>query len=176
MQDIYIESERLINELKATFGAVSRGSGVTLHEAEVIDDYGSDDERASARLMDTDNSWTELPEELISDHPSVLGFLDTDGFRYYLPAYLTFALSDLVQWDGPSPNLSSISAIMSLVPVDGEPRWRERDLKRYGSFSAEESRVICRVLRFVASNIPWLSGRASEALSGYWGQFCEANG
>src|SRR5678815_5091502 len=100
MPDIYIESQRLIDELKATFGSVSRGTGVTLHEAEVIDDYGSDDERAAARLLDTDNSWIELPDELIADHPSILCFLDTDGFRYYLPGYLTFALGDLVQWDG----------------------------------------------------------------------------
>jgi len=169
MPDIYIESQRLIDELKATFASVSRGTGVTLHEAEVIDDYGSDAEREAARKLDTDNSWTELSHELIAAHPSVLSFLDVQGLRYYLPAYLTFALQDLVEWDGPTPNVSSALVISHLVVSE---EFREHQLERFRSFSAAESEVICSVLRFVAANFSWLSNDAQEALSAYWGKFC----
>ena len=167
--DSYLEAQQLIAKVKATFGGITRGAGVTLHEAEVIDDYGTDAERAAARQPDTDNSWTELSDELIATHPHILSFLDVQGLRYYLPAHLTFVLKDLVQWDGPTPNVSSALAISHLVVSQN---FKEHQKERFRSFSTEESEVICRVLRFVAANFSWLSNDAEQALSAYWGQFC----
>ena len=47
--DVESLRERIIDQIRLAFAHVSREDGVTLHEAKVIDDYGSADERIAAR-------------------------------------------------------------------------------------------------------------------------------
>ncbi len=51
-----LEPQAVIAAIRASFADVPR-HGVSLHEASVIDAYGSADERAAARLLDTDTHW-----------------------------------------------------------------------------------------------------------------------
>jgi len=79
----------LIEEIIAAFDGVSREGGVSMSEAEVIDDYGSDEERTAARLSDTDTRWQDVTDEQLgSNWP--LSFFDPIGFRYYIPAYMIY--------------------------------------------------------------------------------------
>ena len=81
----------LIEEIVAAFDGVSREGGVSMSEAEVIDDYGSDEERATARLSDTEARWQDVPDEQLAlNWP--FHFFDPIGFRYYTPAYLVYYL------------------------------------------------------------------------------------
>lgn len=86
-----IERERLLllDEIHSAFKDVSREGGVSWSESDVIDDYGSDEERASARALDKDASWTQLVDDpKWNPEPGIGGFsfMDAIGFRYYLPA------------------------------------------------------------------------------------------
>lgn len=72
----------LIEAIIEAFDGVSRGNGVTLHEAMVIDDYGSPAERAAARAQDTEDKWQDVPEDDIRFSDAVLSFLDAKGFHY----------------------------------------------------------------------------------------------
>ncbi len=85
----------LIEEITAAFANVSREDGVTLHEATVIDDYGSLEERAEARKRDAEDKWQDVPDEDIRRTDAVLNFLDEKGFRYYIPAYMVWYLRNL---------------------------------------------------------------------------------
>jgi hypothetical protein len=58
-------ADSIIAEIRRAFRAVSRADGVTLHEALVIDNYGSDAERSAARRPDTDCQWQDVPEHPI---------------------------------------------------------------------------------------------------------------
>src|SRR5690349_23011941 len=83
------ERDRLVEEIKAAFANVTREGGISWSESDVVDAYGSKDQRARAREIDRDLSWTELvDDESWEDSPGVGGwsFLDAIGFRYYLPA------------------------------------------------------------------------------------------
>lgn len=82
-------SRAILEEIKRVFGDIRRGTGVTLHETGVIDDHGSDEEREQARRKDTDKHWWEVPDEWIEQNVG-LSFLDDAGFRYYLPAYMSY--------------------------------------------------------------------------------------
>jgi hypothetical protein len=82
-------SRAVLDEIKRVFSEVRRGSGITLHETTVIDDHGSVEEREQARLKDTDHHWWDVPDEWIEKNPG-LSFLDEAGFRYYLPAYMSY--------------------------------------------------------------------------------------
>ena len=89
----------LIDNITTVFDGVSRRNGVTLHEAMVIDDYGSPAERAEARAQDTENRWQDVPEDDIRFSDAVLSFLDTLGFHYYLPAYMVWYLGHIDNTD-----------------------------------------------------------------------------
>ncbi len=91
----------LIEEITVAFDGVSREDGVTLHEATVIDDYGSPAERAEAWALDTENIWQDVPEADIRLTDAVLSFLDPKGFHYYIPAYMIWYLRNI---DNEDPN------------------------------------------------------------------------
>ena len=88
--DVESLRERIIDQIRLAFAHVSREDGVTLHEAKVIDDYGSADERIAARVLDLDSHWQDVPDHLIEEHQETLCFVDPKGFRYYLPAYMVW--------------------------------------------------------------------------------------
>ncbi len=77
-----------------TGSEVRRGDGVSLHETEIIDSYGSMRERKKALKLDTDQHWWEVKDEWIEGFGGVGGpsFLDDKGFTYYLPAYMSYWL------------------------------------------------------------------------------------
>ncbi len=82
-------------EIYAAFNGVTRQGGVSWTETGVLDDYGSDEERADAREQDQEATWHELLENP-DWSPSVgwggFSFLDSIGFRYYLAPAMILAL------------------------------------------------------------------------------------
>lgn len=81
-----------VKQIVNAFAEVSLGNGVSLREADVIDDYGTLNERAAAREQDELDDWQWIPDEYIENHSSVLCFMDDQGLRFHLPAYMRFAL------------------------------------------------------------------------------------
>lgn len=110
-----------------------RGDGVTLHETEVIDMYGSKAQRRTARKKDTDQRWWDVRDEWIESFGGAggLSFFDDAGFRYYLPAYMSYFLRHREEPNGLTYHLS------------GE--WRDFDL----IFSPAQKVTIVRFLEFV---------------------------
>jgi hypothetical protein len=91
-----LDQQRAVeNEIREAFKGVSRAGGVSWNEAEVIDGYGTDSERAAARASDTDQSWEELVDDANWDGDRTYGafnFLDSIGYRYYIaPAMIQCA-------------------------------------------------------------------------------------
>jgi hypothetical protein len=161
--------EQIIKEIHQAFAHVSRGNGVTLHEAEVIDDYGSPGERKSARALDLDERWQDVPDHLIEDHHDTLCFVDPKGFCYYLPAYMVWALRNYKTSD----SLSSDHPIYSLM-LDGDSSMREWHLNRFKRFDNQQAKAICRFLRFMSKDEDHADAVAArKALDQYWGRFCE---
>ncbi|MEI7985438.1 MAG: DUF6714 family protein [Armatimonadota bacterium] len=80
--------EELIVKLNSLFRHVTRSGGVSWIEAEVIDGYGSKEERVKARASETDQNWMDvaLDTKRWENNWGPWGFLDDIGFRYYLVA------------------------------------------------------------------------------------------
>lgn len=160
----------LLQKIERVFRNVSREGGVTLHEAEVIDNCGSDKERRQARSKDTDARWQDLPDKLIERHYSILSFLDTKGFRYYLPAYMRWSLKHFQVSDSATSDFT----IYALAP-HGKGKFSNTDCERFATFTPEQCVVICQFLRFMAT---LSDGKADEAaaqnaLDAHWGQYCK---
>jgi hypothetical protein len=163
--------EGIVGEIRRAFGHVSRGDGVTLHEATVIDDYGSDEERAVARALDPDLDWQDVPDHLIEEHQETLCFVDVKGFCYYLPAYMVWALR---HYDGNSNSFSLDHSIYSLMSSEHK-ELREWQSERFSAFKDQQAKAICRFLRFMALQEDFVDTKAArEAIDAYWGRFCEA--
>jgi hypothetical protein len=164
-------AEAIIGEIRRAFSHLSRDDGITLHEALVIDNYGSDTERAAARELDNDYRWEDVPHQLIQDNDSVLCFADPKGFRYYLPAYMIWSLRNYET----SETFSHNHPICSLA-IRGSGNMRQQQLERFAIFNNEQARAICRFLRFMAQEDEDLvcADEARRALDAYWSKFCDA--
>lgn len=87
----------LIDLIADAFNGVILEDGISLHETEVIDGYGSPEEATSARQHDSLDNWQALLNRPDLYEVSGFGgsaFLDPKGMRYYLPAYLTLLVQD----------------------------------------------------------------------------------
>ncbi|PYE53156.1 DUF6714 family protein [Deinococcus yavapaiensis] len=80
--------------IRAAFEDVTLGSGVTLREADMIDGFGTPEERTAARALDFHGPWWAVPREDLKEYTSVFAFMDAAGFRFYLPTYMTYGLSE----------------------------------------------------------------------------------
>lgn len=86
---------------------VTLGGGVSLREADVIDGYGSQEEQLAARQEGEIYVWQRISDEDIANHPSALCFMDEEGLRYHLPAYMRYTL----RWYRESESLCTDSTI-----------------------------------------------------------------
>jgi hypothetical protein len=85
-------AEKIIATTSQASGKVLRGQGISLHEADALDIYASDDQLKQARLLDTDIHWWEIAPDQLERFNGVLIYTNAEGFRYYIPAYMTLAL------------------------------------------------------------------------------------
>ncbi len=86
----------LIKETMEAFSGVTLENGVSWREANVLDAYGTMEERKVARDKDEKNDWTRIPVALIGDlkYQSVMPFLDPVGLKFYLPACMIYTLKN----------------------------------------------------------------------------------
>lgn len=104
-------SQKVLKRIDAAFCDVKRGNGRTLHQALAIDGHKDSETIEAAKEKDTDERWQDIPDEIVARLDIALTYMDFEGFRYYLPAYLSFALRYCVDKGPPS-----------LIP-DGFIRW-----------------------------------------------------
>ena len=83
----------LLRAIQQAFKDVELGSGVTLHETIVIDNYGGPKERLQARSPDETQDWRKIDTRELMSVWGIGGpsFYDALGFRFHLPAYLSLA-------------------------------------------------------------------------------------
>ena len=98
------DSHRVIEAIEQAFARVQIEDGITLREAIVLDNYGTDAERQQARSQGELDDWRSIPDETIARYSASLAFLDATAMRFYLPAFMRFALRQYGRSDSPSIN------------------------------------------------------------------------
>ena len=162
--------EQIIAEINAAFDKVPRGQ-ITLHEADVIDDCGSDKDRRKARRLDIESRWQDVPASVIEAHYSVLSFLCPESFRYYIPAYMVWSL----RYYKMSQSISSDFTIYALTPNTNKPL-DKFSLQRFSLFSPPQARAVQRFLQFMVDHGDGHAddSQAQLALNAYWNQAARA--
>lgn len=135
-------ADALIEEIKRSFNGVSRENGVSWSESDVIDDYGSEEERLAARKRDHDTDWTQLIDDKTWNPGSGLGgysFLDPIGFRYYLPPAMIRTIRSGTD-EGIQFHL--------IIHRPGEDL-RDYGLNQVSLLTADQRRAVARFLRYM---------------------------
>lgn len=156
----------LIAEITSAFRDVLRGDGVSLHETNVLDDYGGLDARLEAREWDTDTHWWELTDEDLYARHVYLSYLDGESLRYYLPAYMISCLNG-AEW------LSrTVDLLLNCDEGSDLEAWRRQ---KWEGFTEEQGRVTCRFLRHMADHAKnkYDKREMETALQQHWGRFCQ---
>ncbi|MEM9913340.1 MAG: DUF6714 family protein [Planctomycetota bacterium] len=163
--------QKVLDDIEKSFHGVTRAGGVSLHETVEIDSGGLDQSHPNDN-SDTGHDWRQVPTRDLAEVCGIGGisFLDPIGWRYYLPAYMTWWLNG----GQDSDSIASDDVIFSLkMPTSDSDRLRGYRLERYETLSIEQSRAVARFLIYVrdfAEN-RFDKESAAKALDSYWQQF-----
>ena len=75
------------------FDGVSYPQNITLHVAQVHDSYDYDND-AKWKQLDYIGRWQDIPNEHITRCCNALSYLEPDGLRYYLPAFMIWVIDN----------------------------------------------------------------------------------
>lgn len=79
--------------IRKAFAQVKPGK-VSLWAARALDDYASESEVKAAAAKDTETHWSLVAGSKIETLHDTLSFLDEEGFKYYIPAFMIHALKN----------------------------------------------------------------------------------
>ena len=149
-----LEPAAIVELIQAAFDGVTRGDGTTLHEAMMMDDYGTLEAQRDARKFDQESRWQDVPGHDICNNPSYMGFLDSAGFRYYLPASMVWSLTPDNGDVWGVPFFTFLRLFPSIAPRDvGRGVGQDFNVARFIkglSFSSQQVNAIYRFLCFMA--------------------------
>ena len=159
----------ILAEIREAFQGVSREGGVSWSESNVIDDYGTDEERAVARARDLDKSWEEVANDPVwHDHyerrVGSFSFLDPIGYRYYLPAAMLVAIGEIFyEW------------LCYSLTLSRQPGLRKYKLEQWSLLDDRQRLCVCHFIEYM---IEWsareelykdaLADDWKKALDSYW--------
>ncbi|MEM8737488.1 MAG: DUF6714 family protein [Planctomycetota bacterium] len=163
--------EEVLDDIENAFRGVTRAGGVSLHETVEIDSYGFDRSHPNDN-SDTGHDWRQVPTKDLAEVCGIGGisFLDPIGWRYYLPAYMTWWLNEGYNSD----SIASDNLVYSLQLARSDSNGLRRySLERYETLNTEQSKAVARFLIYIRDFAEDSSDRedAAKALDSYWQQF-----
>jgi hypothetical protein len=85
---------QLIQLIHTAFADVTLGGGETLHQAHLEGAYTDEKVWLAARQKDPESHWSEVPDWKLETGSSTLSFLDAEGWRFYIPAFMCWSLKN----------------------------------------------------------------------------------
>ena len=158
---------------------VSREGGNTLHQAHYTDHGMSDDFYHSKwideKIKDTDNNWMDVPDKSLIECDAAIYFLDPISLKYYLPAFMRFAIKILRNnLDHELDYLLFMCNLLNYLIFDKNQPRDEYRLSRFEVLNIEQRKVVGMFLEYVRDYQlkdgikTQYSGDAKMALLGYW--------
>ncbi|QDU33137.1 hypothetical protein KS4_11820 [Poriferisphaera corsica] len=159
-----IDTQWLIDQIRQEFKHILLGDGISLHQTDVVDDYLQDDEElmAKAKANDTDTRWWDVSIENIEKQNWGWPFFDIKGYRYYLPAFMTYYLKHAHRHDSDN----AIDSMMYILDSDDYYQ------SYHATFNELQSRCIAMFLWQYCELNNWQDcDQAKNALVNYWDRF-----
>lgn len=93
------DADRICSMISAAFADVKLGEGIGLWEAQGLDDYEDEQTCMKYRERDEKLNWKIITDEDLERCNSSPSFLDAEGFRFHLPAFMIADLRDAYGFD-----------------------------------------------------------------------------
>ena len=163
-----MNSQEVKAAITKAFQGVGLNGGCSLREGKVADQYGQPDTAGPDDFPEVDitDDWTALSMETLEAY-SCLSYMDAEGFRYYIPAFM---LSVISRYEGAS--MRAIDTLLSLYPKNTD-RW-DYKIALYSALNREQKAAIAHYLH----ELPTLVELKREdqkvverALRNYWHEF-----
>lgn len=88
------DRQRVAELVRDAFRGETLGDGVGLRQAEGMDHYEPASILAALSLEDEKLNWRRIPVSELNDYCNSLSYLDAEGMRFLLPAYLLAELNN----------------------------------------------------------------------------------
>jgi len=90
------DPDNLIAEIRKAFKGVTRGAGLSLHQGRQVDILWVRDCDTVKRAVrhDPETRWDQVADAKMEDLCDALTFVDAEGFRFYIPAYMIYGLNN----------------------------------------------------------------------------------
>lgn len=154
-----VDRDAALEALSAAFDAVRLEDGVSIHEADVIDDYGGKEERVAARALDTAVDWKDVPAQDLQTMYWVWSYFDAKGFRFYLPAILAWWMQAKR-----SPDLDSTAMCSMLLGLKDKGEFRSLFEERVRLLSNDQIEATCQCLNWIANEDRYFQTKARRVI------------
>ena len=154
--------EQLMSDVRSAFADVGRSPDARLFES--IGDY-----LWSESLHGGAGPWWEVPADAIAHEPHALDQLTTEGFQFFLPAYLCWVIQN------PRSGHATIDTTISALDTSdcSEAMLTSRAL-RFRSLSPAQHAAVAKFLTWASRDeVLDAKAAASRALSKYWARSVE---
>lgn len=158
-----MHKEQLIEEIAVTFKDVTLEDGIGINESDSIEMGERDSVINTARNQDRSwwNTWSDIEDKYISSYSSVMDYMDAQGIKWVLPAYMTYIVKHYKE--------GSFS-IDSTIYVLEEGALGADGLELY---TIEQKKVIAKFLQFMITvGEEWVDvASAQAALDKIWEKY-----
>lgn len=157
-QAIEPEARALVERIKAAF----KDTPVPKREEMCTERLG--DEASEYAMEFFGQDWRRLHPEFLDHGSASLSFLAAPAFRFFLPAYLVYDLTDpLSSQADPARHLTSY-----LAGENVKPEMKVYMLKKLSKFNEQERAAITAYLEYKAAREPFEPAVIKEAIRLYW--------
>jgi hypothetical protein len=132
---------KIVEMVQLAFEDVRLGNGISLHQADVVDDYGTRAEFDAAKLHDPETRWQQIPTSKIERFCGSMTFLDSEGFRFYLPAFIIYGLNTF------NPDFGSMEADGVLFAAES---YSDSHKDNFAILNTEQLRAVASFLKFTS--------------------------
>lgn len=154
--------ERLIQQIQGAFAEVVLGGGETIHQAHLEGIDGKGERWLAAGEEDPESHWSEVPDWKLESGFATLSFLDPEGWRFYIAAFMCWSLRN---WRT-TKSITANAVIWNLDLHGG--RWT----KRFELLNRAQSETVYDFLEFFDR----YSGEADagKTIRSYWYRFSKS--
>jgi hypothetical protein len=156
-----------LQRIESSFAEVTLGDGMTIHQREVVDDYGSREEFDAARHLDNEQRWQDIPDSKIEKFGTSLTFLDPESIRYHLPAFMRHVLRNWIE-------TKNINNEMVLYALDGGPEPSGYHSESFSLLTPEQKFATADFLQLITMVDNTYARYAQRGLSRGWAKWLEA--
>ena len=158
-----MQKEQLIQEIEMAFENVTLEDGIGINEADSIEMGERDATINKGRNQDRSwwTEWTDIEDKYLASYSSVMDFMDSQGIKWVLPAYMTYIIK---HYEEGSFSIDSTIYVLE----EGAMGSDKLDL-----YTVEQKKVIAKFLQFMITvGEEWVDvASAQVALDKIWKQY-----